>query len=321
MAWIVGIDEAGYGPNLGPFVMAAVACQAPDDRADANLWDVLGAAVRQGARAKEAAEDRRLLIDDSKVVYAGPRGLEALERGVLAALALGAEVRDLSALLERVCLDGRAEVQAEAWFTGASLLPAEAAGDDVAGHAARFAAACAEEGLGPWLVRSVVVCPPRFNALLDAYGSKGAVLAHALARLLRCALERTAGPVAFFIDKHGGRNAYAAQLQDALTDGVVLATMEGLARSAYRVQGLGRPVRFTFQPRADREHFCVALASMAAKYQRELLMGELNRFWQGHVPGLRPTAGYPGDALRFLEAIRPAARRLGIPDEALWRRK
>ena len=25
MPWIVGIDEAGYGPNLGPFVMTAVA--------------------------------------------------------------------------------------------------------------------------------------------------------------------------------------------------------------------------------------------------------------------------------------------------------
>jgi hypothetical protein len=60
---------------------------------------------------------------------------------------------------------------------------------------------------------------------------------------------------------------------------------------------------------------------MASKYLRELLMLEFNRFWQEHVPGLKPTAGYPGDAARFLGAIRPAAERLGIAETALWRRK
>ena len=40
-------------------------------------------------------------------------------------------------------------------------------------------------GVGGWKACSVVVCPPRFNALLDAAGTKGAVLAHALAELLR----------------------------------------------------------------------------------------------------------------------------------------
>ena len=74
-------------------------------------------------------------------------------------------------------------------------------------------------------------------------------------------------------------------------------------------------------PRADAEHFCVALASMVSKYLREVLMLEFNRFWQGHVPGLKPTAGYPGDAARFFDAIRPAAKLLGIPEAALWRRK
>jgi hypothetical protein len=60
---------------------------------------------------------------------------------------------------------------------------------------------------------------------------------------------------------------------------------------------------------------------MVSKYLRELLMQELNSFWQEQVPGLRPTAGYPVDAARFWQAIRPAAQRLGIAEAAIWRCK
>ena len=101
----------------------------------------------------------------------------------------------------------------------------------------------------------------------------------------------------------------------------VVAHEEGRARSVYSFLAPGRRMRLTFQPRADAEHLCVALASMVSKYLREALMLEFNRFWQEQVPGLKPTAGYPGDAARFLEAIRPAAERLGVPEAALWRRK
>src|SRR5262249_42041986 len=102
---------------------------------------------------------------------------------------------------------------------------------------------------------------------------------------------------------------------------VVVAQEEGMARSVYQVQGLRRAVRLTFQPRADAEHFCVALASMVSKYVREMLMREFNRFWQEQVPGLKPTAGYPMDSARFFAAIRPAVQRLGLPETAVWRRK
>ena len=65
----------------------------------------------------------------------------------------------------------------------------------------------------------------------------------------------------------------------------------------------------------------MALASMTSKYLRERLMGEFNQFWRQHVPDVKPTAGYPGDATRFLKDITPAAERLGISTAALWRRK
>jgi hypothetical protein len=186
-----------------------------------------------------------------------------------------------------------------------------------------FDRACAGAAVEGWLVRSVVIPTPRFNSLLDDGDSKGAVLAHGLVQLLRENLARLpAGEsLAFAIDKHGGRNAYAALIQHALPDSMVTAQHEGMSSSVYRVLGLGREVRLRFQPRADAECFCVALASMASKYAREALMLEFNRFWQEHVPGLKPTAGYPGDATRFFEAIRPAAVKLGLKESALWRRK
>jgi hypothetical protein len=168
-----------------------------------------------------------------------------------------------------------------------------------------------------------VVCPARFNELLDRAGSKGAVLGCCLGELVRqCwALGGEGEPVSFVVDKHGGRNTYAALLQDAVPEGMVVAHEEGNARSHYSVRGAKRQVRWTFQPRADAEHFGVALASMVSKYVREVLMLEFNRFWQAQVPGLKPTAGYPGDAARFFEAIRPALGRLKIAEAAVWRRK
>src|SRR5205814_1107134 len=120
-------------------------------------------------------------------------------------------------------------------------------------------------------------------------------------------------------DKHGGRNHYSAVLQHAFEEGLVWAREEGAGRSTYEVIGLGRQVRVTFMPRADTAVFCVALASMLCEYLREVLMGVFDCFWLEKVPGLEPTAGYPGDALRFFEAIEPELAKLGIAKEQLWR--
>ena len=68
----------------------------------------------------------------------------------------------------------------------------------------------------------------------------------------------------FHVDKHGGRNTYAAMLQDAVPDRVVVAHEESAGRSAYSVLGAGRDVYLTFQPRADARYFGVALASMVS---------------------------------------------------------
>jgi ribonuclease HII len=320
MAWLIGIDEAGYGPNLGPFVMSAVACRVPPAHLDGDLWSALAPAVRRA----EEEDDGRLLIADSKVVYSTARGLHALETGVLACLGLHCVngATSLASLLDHVC-PHHTELKEECWYHGTTSVPVEVDADELATVRERLRGACVGGALTTLTAQSVLVCPPRFNAVLDRWESKAVVLALALAELCRRILPADADdePACFFIDKHGGRNNYAAMLQQVFTDGLVLAEEEGRERSVYRVQGMTRPVRVTFEPRADGAHFPVALASMVSKYLRELCMLEFNRFWQQHVPTLKPTAGYPSDAARFLAAIQPAATKLGVAAEALWRRK
>lgn len=321
MPWIIGIDEAGYGPPLGPLVMTSVACRVPGRPARTDLWRVLQAAVRRDC----ADADERILIADSKVVYSTTRGLAGLEIGVTAALSSWgqASLPPLAGLLESLSPPAPAELQGECWYTGTTPLPVVCDGQEIAAAAGRLALCSKRKRITWGLMRSVIVCPARFNSLLERWGSKGAVLGEGLAELVQSNLQllESPDPLHFVVDKHGGRNNYAALLQNALPDGLVLAREESMARSLYHVMGLDRSVEFHIQPRADAEHFCVALASMISKYLREPLMREFNAFWQAHVPGLRATAGYYGDAQRFFDEIRPAAQQLGIPEPALWRRK
>lgn len=319
MPCIIGIDEAGYGPNLGPFVMTAVAALVPAGRSETDLWDVLKGAVRRHTDKADA----RVLVADSKIVHAGGN-LPALELGVRALLGPfpADRVVPLDRLLDCYCVEDAHHLCNEAWYVGDTALPIKAEPAILNAAARTCAQSCAARLSAGLHVRSVIVCTPAFNDLLDHWGSKGAVLGHSLAQLLAWRPDPDeAAPVSYYIDKHGGRNFYASMLQQAIGDGMVIAEEEGAQRSVYRVLGLKRDMRLTFQPRADTAHFCVALASMVSKYLREVLMSEFNRFWQSHVRDLKPTAGYPGDAARFYAAIRDTAERLEIPERALWRRK
>src|SRR5690606_28526958 len=84
MTWVIGTDEAGYGPNLGPLVIGA------------SVWHYRGAqpldvALKKLARAlgtlAEPTPEVGFCIADSKRLYSPARGLARLESCLLAALA------------------------------------------------------------------------------------------------------------------------------------------------------------------------------------------------------------------------------------------
>jgi ribonuclease HII len=167
-------------------------------------------------------------------------------------------------------------------------------------------------------VQSRILFPAEFNLLCERTGSKGIVLSEATMDLVQHFLETCTDRLAASVccDKHGGRNRYDELIAEHSDDAFVFRVQESRARSLYRVGD----VDYCFRTKAE-EYLPVALASMVAKYTRELLMSEFNAFWTTHVPELKPTQGYPVDATRFREEIADTAATLGIDESRFWRQR
>jgi ribonuclease HII len=313
MPWIVGIDEAGLGPNLGPLVQSAVAARVPDGVG--CLWKCLAGGVRRAADP----DDGRVLVDDSKLVYSGPHGLCRLERGVVGVVA---DCRPVGVFLGGLaCGSSLDDLAGETWYDAAEPLPIALTPEIALSRP--LEEAFAASGVALKIARCVVTPAPKFNRLIDRWGSKAAAMERGVTALLQTVLAEIedAEPVTIVIDKQGGRNFYAPWFSAAIPEAWIAPVRESALVSEYQVLGLKRDVRLLIYPRAETEALPVALASMLSKYLREVCMRQFNRFWLGHVPGLKPTAGYHVDSRRYYKAIRPAMRKLGIKPSEVWRKR
>lgn len=276
--YYVGTDEAGYGPLLGPLVIAATLFEAPCSR----------------------SEIRADGVGDSKVVYTR-RGRAGLGR--VLAPCFGGELR-LSSLLESHSVRGDPRCDYP-WY-GDAVQPIDNPGEPLEGFRA---------------LRFNPVCERDFNAGCARDGSKGTVLFRETMRVMQAVLE-TVPPdadVDVMCDRHGGRRRYADLLMAELGPSNLLTERESTQVSSYRLQIGPRSLRIRFQTKADANDAPVALASMTAKFIRELFMETLNDFFVGRQDGLRRTAGYAVDGRRFLNEIRPLLRDLGIDEECFVR--
>ena len=303
MTLVIGTDEAGYGPNLGPLVVAATAW-----RVDAAPDDV---EQRFAAVAAEAAG----LWGDSKQIYKGGDGFAALERGALAGLALaaGSQPARWSDLARVVGCPPELELPEQASLAAVTL-PVAADRDD--GLTTSLGSRLAAHGVALGAVRCDIVTPAAFNRLLDRGLNKSDLLS-------QVTLELAAGliiggePIVVWCDRHGGRKRYAPLVARHFSAPLVQAREETSARSAYAVPAEHLQIEFSV---GGESRTPVALASMTAKYVRELAMRAFNDHWVRLMPGLEPTAGYPVDAARWRREAAVAVEQAGIGWDAVWRR-
>src|SRR5262249_17548243 len=195
MALLIGMDEAGYGPNLGPLVISATAWEVPGDPRKVDLWKLFAGAVEQSA----PENDSHIHIADYKQHYSPAVGLNNLEAGVLSALAVwrgtansdnrsgtnGECNRFPSSFREffrNVAICPVEECDSEPWFAGAdhllevqpNMALADGWVDRCRAHGIRLRAICAD-----------VVFTRRFNEETRRHDNKARAHSEMSMRLLR----------------------------------------------------------------------------------------------------------------------------------------
>ncbi len=321
---LAGIDEAGYGPLLGPLVVGCCAFELADVDDSLAALPCLWKRLRKLVSKNRTRSGRKIHVNDSKQVYNPSIGIKELERSMLAiAQAGGIETSDLSALISHVATHVLDDLPQYPWYDAhhQARFPLENDGTSIRlfSNALRLEMDRTQTRCVHLAAR--VVLERQLNQMIAATRNKGSAL-FSLSAIHLDHLLREFGDKRLVIvcDRQGGREHYGALLRLMFSEDWSLEVVSEIgSRAEYRLYRDRDIVRIIFAEKAEEQALPVAAASMLSKYLRECLMNRFNHFWKTHLPNLTPTAGYYGDGERFLRDIASKQQELGIARDQLVR--
>ena len=308
--YLVGIDENGLGPRLGPLIVTSVLARTTE----------AGARVA-GSRPKGRVRAR--LGDSKALVSYGDSALgEAWARALLARR--GAEApRSIDDLVFSLALDGRAHLRArcpeahedQCWGTHGEA-GGFAAEESLVRQLGRDLARLAKDGIEIVGARVVIACAKALNAETARGLSRFEVDLHAMERLVLDARERAGEEVLATCGKVGGFDRYPEHF-GPLGGRLHVTLDEGRAQSTYRIPDVGT---ISFVRDADASNLLVCLASLVGKWVRDVLMNRIVHYHRAHDPDLPDASGYHDPVTtRFIALSALTRKRRALPDECFER--
>ncbi|MCF7974040.1 MAG: hypothetical protein K9N55_09520 [Phycisphaerae bacterium] len=302
MAVLVGIDEAGYGPLLGPLVVSCAAFRLPTEDLQSDVWQLLNRSVTK--TAKRAAG--RLLITDSKKAHSKSAGIKHLQRTTLAVCrTLGYSPHTIASLMELLDPPCLPRLRTYPWYVG---LESQTLGQDEAdiGIAANALVHDLKRQKMAFLgLKSRCLDVAYYNERVEVVRNKSNVLFTETCCLLQEALALDKNEdLQVVVDRQGGRIHYRESLLRMFPGADLSIIRETEQMSSYEMTTQNRRARLHFVVKADARCLPVSLASMVSKYVRELLVKRLNEYFISLCPTLKPTAGYWQDGQRFVKDLK-----------------
>ena len=319
MLTIIGLDEAGFGPLLGPLCTGATCISVDFDPEEGppNLWSQLSPVVGPSPRTCDIpVTDSKKLKSSSKLPL----------RNLLAGLVPFVEIAEATVittdedLLKALGVDDYGPFDAEP--VPLDLLDGLDQGQRSL-RRAKLDRITKDNGIEIGPIQARATHPRQLNELFEFLGNKSSANTSLLFGLLRdvLALGKHQENPRVVVDRQGGLMRYQPLLLSKFRRSTINTVAETPEISRYRIERNQKTLHIGFEAQADARHLPVALASMAAKTVRELLMNRLNSFFGQRQPGLKPTAGYVQDGRRWVAQIGDLPEQLEIPRRDLIRER
>ncbi|MFZ1864915.1 MAG: hypothetical protein WAU39_11880 [Polyangiales bacterium] len=304
---VLGVDENGLGPVLGPLVATSVVLEMP-----------------RYERSSLCQRGLSLGLTDSKETgrFGQMQFAESVALGLLAGQGGGRAPESADAVLEQVFREGRSRLRAccpdeptaaQCWAVD---LPLPIFGGDPAAGQELLDKLVGRSSLRIVGVRSRVACAGVLNAERAAGKHKFDVDFDLFEDLIASTHTSHGEPLLAICGMIGGIRDYASRFSRFDRDRIQhVPGRRGQRR--YAVQGVGE-IRFEID--ADARHLPVALASIVGKYVREICMRRIGEFYRRGDPELGFVSGYRDPVTkRFIEATALLRKRFGIAQECFRR--